>query len=335
MPCDSPLKGFKDLYTGGLTFRRENAIGKMEVACGLCLGCRLDYSRMWAMRICHESAMWEFECGNCFITLTYRDKYDCTEEQWKKGYYVPDDWSLHPEHVTDFLKRLRHRFPQKIRYYYAGEYGRKCEHGISLDVVKCPMCFVGRPHYHMCLFNCVFPDLEAYQSNDGIMRYTSPMLEGLWRYGFVDVGELNYQSAAYTARYVTKKVVGARAADHYMKLDEYGVVTFLQPEYCRMSRGGRAGKGEKCGIGAKWFEEYEEDCFPSDEVPVPGYGVVKGVPRYYDEMLKEKNLELYEQIKKKRVEFLLENKEEFTDERRMSKHKCKKARAELFGKRHL
>ena len=46
MGCDSPLKGFRDRDTGGIVFRRENTYEKMEVACGQCLGCRLDYSRM-------------------------------------------------------------------------------------------------------------------------------------------------------------------------------------------------------------------------------------------------------------------------------------------------
>ena len=58
MGCDSPLKGFVDRDTGGLTFKREMSNGeKMEVGCGQCLGCNLDYSRMWAMRITHEAAM--------------------------------------------------------------------------------------------------------------------------------------------------------------------------------------------------------------------------------------------------------------------------------------
>lgn len=179
------------MATGGIQFRRTNAGEKMEVPCGYCLGCRLDYSRMWAMRIVREASLHEYNGGNSFITLTYRDESACDEEQLEQGLHVPDDWSLNERHMQLFIKRLRKHFgEQKIRYFYAGEYGRCCKHGIDVDRVGCPLCNVGRPHYHLCLFNGSFNDLEAYQSDGDITRYTSPTLERLWGYGFVDVGEL-------------------------------------------------------------------------------------------------------------------------------------------------
>ena len=153
MGCDSPLKGWKGRETGGLVFKRELSFGeKMDVACGSCLGCRLDYSRMWAMRITHEASLHEYDRGNAFVTLTYRDKLDATLEQCEREQYVPDDWSLHKSHVQLFLKRLRKKHPP-FRYFYAGEYGRKCKHGIDVKRVGCPVCNCGRPHYHLCLFN--------------------------------------------------------------------------------------------------------------------------------------------------------------------------------------
>ncbi len=72
MPCYSPLKGWVDSDTGGIKFRRDGAQATMEVACGQCLGCRLDRSRMWAMRIVHESSLYD---DNCFVTLTYDDEH--------------------------------------------------------------------------------------------------------------------------------------------------------------------------------------------------------------------------------------------------------------------
>ena len=223
----------------------------MEVGCGQCLGCRLAYSRMWAMRIVHEASLHELDGGNCFITLTYRDKGDCDHEQWKKGYHVPSDWSLHKSHFQKFMKRLRKAFPgQEIRYFAVGEYGRKCKHGIDLTVGDCPLCNTGRPHFHACLFNCTFTDLEAYQSDGGIMRYTSPLLESIWKYGFVDVGELNYRSAQYCAKYMLKKVRGVNSDWHYMNYCEDGYTVYLTPEFVLMSRGNAASKGRRCGIGA-------------------------------------------------------------------------------------
>ena len=114
MPCVSPLKGWKDRETGGITFRRDDTQETMEVACGQCLGCRIDRRRHWAMRIVHESSL--HEC-NCFITLTYRDVRECSYEQWRNGYHVPSDWSLHKHHFQKFMKRLRRYFePRRIRF---------------------------------------------------------------------------------------------------------------------------------------------------------------------------------------------------------------------------
>lgn len=337
MSCDSPLKGYRDRHTGGITFRRENGIEKMEVACGVCLGCRLDHRNMWAMRIAHEASLHEYNGGNSFLTLTYRDARACESyEQYKEGYYVPNDWSLHPEHVTLFIKRLRKFFgDQHIRYFYCGEYGKKCQHGIDLESVKCPLCNVGRPHYHMCLFNGSFTDLVAYESDGGITRYTSPTVEKLWKYGFVDVGELNYASANYAGKYLLKKQTGDRAHTWYCQYDLDGVVTYLQPEFCRMSRGNASGKGRKCGIGADWFEAFHSDCFPADEVPVYGVGVVKKVPRYYQEIYAERNPEEMEKIRAARKKYMRENAEEYTPKRLEDKHICKKARIELFQKSML
>ena len=332
MPCYSPLSGLRDTFTGGLTFRKDRGYAKMEVACGQCLGCRLDYSRMWAMRIVHESTLHECDGGNCFVTLTYRDKLDCTIDQLNNGYHLPDDRSLSKAHFRNFMKRLRKAFPdQRIKFFAVGEYGGICEHGIRLDDVACPLCRVGRPHYHACLFNCSFPDLVSYGSNDsGELRYTSPFLESIWKFGHVDVGELNFATAAYVSRYILKKVNGDRAHDHYMRIDDDGVCTWLQPEYSVMSRGNAKYKGQKCGIGADWYEKYGSDVFPSDEVPVPGSGVYKKVPRYYEEIFKEENPIGLEEIKEIRRQFRKAHADEYTPERLHSKYKVKQAQVDML-----
>jgi ribosomal protein L15 len=234
------------------------------------------------------------------------------------------------------MKRLRKAFPdQQIRFFAVGEYGRKCKHGIDLTTYDCPLCNTGRPHFHACIFNLSFSDLEAYQSDGGVMRYTSPTLEKLWGYGFVDVGELNYNSAAYCAKYILKKVKAANDDHHYMTYDMNGEITFITPEFTMMSRGNASHKGRKCGIGAGWYEKYKDDVFPDDETPVPGFGVMKGVPRYYYDMLKDENPELYENVKRKRLQWMFDNKEEFTAERLETKAKCKKAKLELFDSKIL
>ena len=97
-----------------------------------------------------------------------------------------------------------------------GEYGNICQH--EIEVGDCPCCNVGRPHYHAILFNCNFSDLQTYTGHISLLdspRLTSPMLESIWQYGFVDVGEVNFESAAYVARYAMKKQTGVAADHHY------------------------------------------------------------------------------------------------------------------------
>ena len=322
MPCVSPLKGWKDEETGGIKFRRDGAKEEMEVACGQCLTCRLDRARMWAMRIVHESSLPEYGGRNSFVTLTYRDRRECNQDQLKDRLHIPDDWSLNKKHFQDFMKRLRKHFaPQRIRFFMCGEYGVHCQHGLNMDVVVCPLCNLGRPHYHACLFNCTFPDLVSYGSRNGDLRYTSDVLAGIWKYGFVDVGELNFQSAAYVARYILKKVNGDRADDHYMNFDVDGEITFVTPEFTLMSR--------RPGIGKAWFDLFKDDVFPSDEVPVDGVGVVKGVPRYYDELFKISDPLSLAEIKEVRKQYHKAHADDFTPGRLLSKYKCAKAKLEL------
>jgi hypothetical protein len=172
------------------------------------------------------------------------------------------------------------------------------------------------------------------------MRYTSKTLEDLWGFGFVDIGELNYASASYTARYILKKVRGVKSPEHYMSHDLNGEITWITPEYVGMSRGKtcKVHRGlpyqvdcPNCsrGIGRDWYEKYHSDVFPSDEVPVPGAGVMKGVPRYYNEILRKEDPEMYEEMKKIRQRFMKEHEDDFTPERLMDKHICKKARLNL------
>ena len=347
MRCVSPLKGWKNSETGGIQFRADGAREKMEVACGQCISCRLNGACMWAVRIVHESSLHETTGGNCFVTLTYRDPRECDADQLRNGHHIPLDWSLHKKHWQDFMKRLRKFFaPQKIRFFMCGEYGHRCKHSIDLDSVGCPLCRCGRPHYHAILFNCSFPDLESYGSHNGELRYTSPSLERIWQYGFVDVGAVTPESAAYVARYSLKKRTGVLADDHYMSYDLDGVVTFITPEFCLMSRGHtcKEHRGmpyqrdcDKCsrGIGHDWYLDYSGDVFPADETPVVGKSPVKMVPRYYEELFKISDPLTLEEIKAVRRKFHEAHADDYSPERLLDAYKVQKANLELFQKRRL
>lgn len=101
MACYSPLSGYRSRTPGknggfGIVFNRSLSNGQcVEVSCGQCIGCRLELSRMWAVRCVHEASLYD---ENCFITLTYRPED------------LPLDGSLNKVHFQKFMKRLRRFF---------------------------------------------------------------------------------------------------------------------------------------------------------------------------------------------------------------------------------
>lgn len=283
------------------------------------MGCRYDRAATWAARITHEATLWD---NNRFLTLTYRDKSVATQLELEEGRYMPEDGSLSKPHLQKFIKRLRHHLGgTRIRYYGCGEYGDQNQ----------------RPHYHLCAFNLRFSDEQLYSNNNGYPLSTSQILDDIWGYGFATIGELTYESAAYTARYVLKKITGTKSHDHYLRCDDYGVAYWLEPEFTLMSRGyrckehrGLPARPPDCnectgGIGSDWISDYWEDVYPSDEIPVPGKGNIRGVPRFYDEALKHIDPDLYEEVKQTRRNYANANPLEFTPQRLEAKFKCKQA----------
>lgn len=300
MTCYSPLKGFENKEDGGILFKRSNAAGAaIDLACGQCIGCRIDKSKEWAARIVHESQMHQ---DNCFVTLTYDDKN------------LPYDGSLNKAHYQKFMKRLRKKYDgQTIRYFHCGEYGER----------------LSRPHYHSCLFGIDFHDRVPYSQTNGVVTWVSEELQNIWGKGFCTIGELNYQTAAYTARYIMKKVTGNRAETHYQRVrTDTGELISLQPEYITMSLGRERGQG----IGGSFYQKYQSDFFPADECPIPGKGVYKKVPKYYEQLYAEENPEDYERIKKKRKKFREENADEYSANRLQAKYVVKKAQLENLKK---
>lgn len=297
MTCFHPLTAYRDTVNGGVIFEQQpGAWEKLQLACGQCKGCRIDKSKEWAARIVHEAHMHN---EKCFITLTYN-----TEN-------LPLDGSLNKRHFQLFMKRLRkHYNDKKIRFFHCGEYGEQMD----------------RPHYHACLFGVDFTDRVPHSVSNGVVTYVSDTLEKIWGKGFCTVGELEYASAAYCARYIMKKITGDKAEDHYRRtvISEYGEVLGefqLQPEYITMSLGRKPGQG----IGGSFYEKYKSDFYPSDECPVPGRGVHKKVPKYYDRLLEADDPETFNQIKQRRSEFHDKHAHDFTPQRLAQREKVKEA----------
>lgn len=204
MACYHPVEGYLSRVRNASGKRsvvfsvEEGFIDKpVSVPCGRCIGCRLEYARQWAVRCMHEASLYE---RNCFVTLTYEDKY------------LPPDGGLCPRDMVLFLKRLRKRYDYPIRYFQCGEYGER----------------LGRPHHHVLLFNHDFADKVALNNVFGERNvWRSKELEELWPFGRSEIGTVTFESAGYVARYSMKKVTGAAAADWYMG---------RHPEYLTMSR---------------------------------------------------------------------------------------------------
>lgn len=169
---------------------------------------------------------------------------------------------------------------KKLSFFHCGEYGtmcRDCEK--SEKFCRCPVfnASPGRPHYHALLFGHDFSDKAQYDKNSrGEILYTSPALEKLWGWGFTTIGALTFESAAYCARYVMKKIGGDKAASHYERIDKStGEVIYRKPEYITMSLHTPIGKG--------WFEAFKDDAYPCDFLTIGGRKTRP--PKYYDRLL--------------------------------------------------
>ena len=288
MPCFKPLEAWRssEITSNGkspVVFGRTgpHQYIPLKLACGACIGCRMDRSLSWAIRCLYEAQLQE---ANCFITLTYSDEL------------LPWDGSLVKSHFQEFIRSLRKRFKIKIRYYMCGEYGEK----------------LSRPHYHACLFGIDFPDKEIWKQTEGILTYTSDILEKTWGRGFCTIGDLNFQTAAYTARYINKKITGEKAESHYtVTCPTTGMLIHLEPEYNNMSL--------KPGIAKEWYEKYPGDVYPSDFLIYKGKKVK--VPRYFDKILEQENPHELEIIKQQRKIRARKDRENNTPERLLVREK--------------
>lgn len=236
-------------------------------------------ARDWSIRAMHEAEGFE---NNAFVTLTFNDQN------------LPETGSVSRLDIKTFMKALRYQLGPGIRFMACGEYGPE----------------LGRPHYHLCLFNCAFPDLYEWDKNRvGQLWYRSPLLEKVWDKGFSTVGALTRETAGYTARYVLKKVTGDKAGAHYGKhVDaETGELSHLQPEFIQVSN--------RPGLGQGWIEKNYKSVYARDSIIVAGKQ--KPVPRYYDKWLLNHDPELYEEVKLRRYTQSLERDREDTTDRRL------------------
>jgi len=271
----------------------------MQLPCGQCIGCRIAKVKAWSLRCLHESSMWDY---NCFITLTY------SEEN------LPEKSSLNKKHVQDFMKKLRSKYKgmkgvmdqetneikYPIRYFMCGEYGEK----------------LGRPHYHMALFNFDFLDKVLYQKRGQYNIYISENLGKLWTYGFSTIGDVTLESAAYIASYCQKKILGKWSQVHYARIDkETGEMELVQPEYICMSR--------RPGIARTWYNQYKNDIYPKDYVMENGK--LFRPAKYYDKIYDIEYPEKMQKIRKIRLQLCKKNADNSVSERLRVREACASA----------
>lgn len=263
------------------------------IRCGQCAACRLASSRDWAVRCALEAECHEF---NYFVTLTYDDFSIPSGEfiDFKGDIY---DSNLCRRDVQLFIKNLREWERTEngntgIKVFYCGEYGDRN----------------GRPHYHLCLFGCsVIPDLEWSFRRGSYDFFKSKKYESFWTFqagsfkslkGFVDISEVTFDSAAYTARYVMKKQKGKIAKDfkeYYSSLEDPPELR-LQPFI---------GMSLKPGIAAEYYEKHKFNIREEDLVKYhKKYELFKAKPpRYFDRLFDREDHEAYQKLcfKRKRA----------------------------------
>lgn len=259
MACYHPIPAAQDKPGAPLRINPPLGEATLEIPCSTCLGCKTDHATELAARAVHEAR--EFE-HNSFITLTYDQEH------------LPTNGELKRKDLTDFLKRLRkahgyhqirknradpklHRDVQRnLRYLGSGEYGDQN----------------GRPHYHLCLFNCDFADKHRVEGG----YYESDRLRQLWPFGQNRIGELTAASANYCAQYTLKKI----GATH---CDADGVVK--TPPFLAIST--------KPALGTEWIKKYKQDL-------QHGYLIREGyktkVPRSYKRVIAKTDPLLAEKI---------------------------------------
>lgn len=236
----------------------------VEIPCGKCIGCRLDYSRQWADR-----CMLELQSHDeaWFLTLTYKDEF------LPQSYYAdPLTGEAYPSYTLDkrdfqlFLKRLRFACPDdNIRYFACGEYGGQ----------------TFRPHYHAILFGLHLHDLKPLKQNfQGQMTFESETIKRAWSVGsgngkdnksigFHMLGTVTWESCAYVARYIMKKQTGPEA--------EFYTNFGLQSEFTLMSR--------RPGIAREYYDTHP-DIYEKQHIMLSTETGGRQIrpPKYYDKL---------------------------------------------------
>nr|QJB19351.1 MAG: replication initiator protein [Microvirus sp.] len=305
MTCYFPLQAYrgKHLTEKGkrsIVFNPKDAFCtsksfQVTLPCSQCIGCRLERSRQWAVRCVHESKLHKH---NQFVTLTYDNAH------------LPSDNSLNVRHFQLFMKRLRKHFGEGIRFFHCGEYGDKYK----------------RPHYHACIFNLNITDKKLHTTTaQGHKLFTSDIISSIWGKGYVLIGDVTFDSAAYVARYIMKKVTGDASLHHYTDIDVSTgeIISSRKPEYTTMSR--------RPGIAKGWYDRYKSEVFPRDYVVINNKKIKP--PKFYLNQLELTDPEAFLRLKGNRIRQAKLFADDNTPERLAVKHEVKRLRIQSLSRK--
>lgn len=213
--------------------------GSLKLPCGKCHECISKRAVDWATRARHEISLHD---ENSFLTLTY-DKD-----------HLPSHFVV-KSHFQKFMKRLRKKTKNKLRYIVSHEYGGK----------------TGRPHHHAIIFGYNPPNQTFLQNSpSGEPLYTSPDIENLWTNGFHSIGTANEKTAYYIASYS-------------LKSSSHDVVDPTTGETTRVHDSMDASK--RPAIGADFFIQNKQQLVDSGNL----------LPRYYVKLLERNDPDLLEE----------------------------------------
>jgi hypothetical protein len=131
------------------------------VPCGKCYDCYQRRISQWSFRLMQEEKK---SSSAFFITLTYSDE-NLPKTETNQATLDKRDLQL-------FMKSLRKKNRNKIKYFVCGEYGDHTE----------------RPHYHMIIFNAAEKTIQP-----------------TWEKGQIHFGKVSNASVGYTLKYMQKQ----------------------------------------------------------------------------------------------------------------------------------
>ncbi len=197
-----------------------------------------------------------------FLTFTYDDDH------------LPLDGSISYRHMKNLIQTIRRKLSDTVRYLSQNEYGSAG----------------GRAHLHLALFGIEIDDLEIYNNKNS---FTSETINKIWGKGQVIIQRLEFGNCYYIAKHHYEE-----KANQTMLTHKYSYIHPVTGEFIKERKPEQSTRS--IGIGRDYYDQYFSDLFPSDTMIINGQA--KPVPKYFMNKLKLDNPELYEELKKLRLE---------------------------------